>query len=119
MKGAQTAFQDLLSRSYLSMALAPCDHGKQPLQLQVFLNDSALLDCASGELLLAQVWSDVQAGLPRWHIRYMRRFWSLQICMFLEPAGLHQRSKDTSSSPCPMESTAQATILDFTMEPRQ
>ena len=53
MKGARSPFQELLSRSYLSMALTPSGHGKQPLQLQVFLTDTALLDCASGELLLA------------------------------------------------------------------
>ena len=50
--GVSDSFKSLLSRSYVRVSLAPSDHGKQSLRLQVFLNESAFQDCcASGKLL--------------------------------------------------------------------
>ena len=40
------------SGSLLRMSLAPSTNGKQPLQLQVALNECAFWDCASGKLSL-------------------------------------------------------------------
>lgn len=40
------------SDSLLRMSLAPSTNGKQPLQLQVALNECAFWDCASGKLSL-------------------------------------------------------------------
>ena len=60
--------KSLLSRSHIGVSLAPSDHGKQSLRLQVFLKESALQDCASGKLLPSLCRSGPRERLLWWQV---------------------------------------------------